>query len=231
MKRQNLVVVGGGSTYTLGMIMSLIEEKENFPLKSITFYDTNAERQEKIAKATEVILREKYPELEYFHYTTDKQEAYTNADFAFVQIRTGGLQMREKDEQIPLKYEAVGQETCGPGGIAEVSPPPVYVGLATVIGVIGSFMTSSNTSSNVLFSPLHGSVVQSMDGLSLPHVIAAQSAGGAIGNAISPANVILGTSTAGLKGKDSEVFKPTLVFSVISGVLVAAAAILLHFIG
>ncbi|SES42657.1 6-phospho-alpha-glucosidase [Salipaludibacillus aurantiacus] len=118
MKRQNLVVVGGGSTYTLGMIMSLIEEKENFPLKSITFYDTNAERQEKIAKATEVILREKYPELESFHYTTDKEEAYTNADFAFVQIRTGGLQMREKDEQIPLKYEAVGQETCGPGGMA-----------------------------------------------------------------------------------------------------------------
>ncbi|PYZ94003.1 6-phospho-alpha-glucosidase [Salipaludibacillus keqinensis] len=118
MKRQNLVVVGGGSTYTLGMIMSLIEEKKNFPLKSITFYDINEERQEKIAKATEVILREKYPELDSFHYTTDKKEAYTNADFAFVQIRTGGLQMREKDEQIPLKYDAVGQETCGPGGMA-----------------------------------------------------------------------------------------------------------------
>ncbi|SES42677.1 L-lactate permease [Salipaludibacillus aurantiacus] len=127
--------------------------------------------------------------------------------------------------------ESSGQTTVLALGIAEVSPPPVYVGLATIIGLIGSFMTSSNTSSNVLFSPLHGSVVQSMDGLSLPHVIAAQSAGGAIGNAISPANVILGTSTAGLKGKDSEVFKPTLVFSIISGVLVAAAAVLLHFLG
>ena len=26
--------------------------------------------------------------------------------------------MREKDEKIPLKYNVVGQETCGPGGIA-----------------------------------------------------------------------------------------------------------------
>ena len=26
--------------------------------------------------------------------------------------------MREKDEQIALKYGVVGQETCGPGGIA-----------------------------------------------------------------------------------------------------------------
>ncbi|ADC50612.1 maltose-6'-phosphate glucosidase [Alkalihalophilus pseudofirmus OF4] len=118
MKKQRLLVIGGGSTYTLGMVMSLIEEKKNFPLKSITFYDTNAERQESIAKATEVILREKYPELEEFNYTTNKAEAYQNVDFAFVQIRTGGLEMREKDEQIPLKYGAVGQETCGPGGMA-----------------------------------------------------------------------------------------------------------------
>ncbi|GGF20067.1 6-phospho-beta-glucosidase [Halobacillus andaensis] len=118
MKKQNLVVVGGGSTYTIGMIMSLVAEKEQFPLRTITFYDTNADRQEKIAKATEIILREKYPELEGFYYTTDKEEALTNADFVFVQIRTGGLAMREKDEQIPLRHEAVGQETCGPGGMA-----------------------------------------------------------------------------------------------------------------
>ncbi|ADI00071.1 6-phospho-alpha-glucosidase [Salisediminibacterium selenitireducens] len=118
MKKQNLVITGGGSTYTIGMIMSLIEEKAQFPLKSITFYDTDGARQEQIAKACNVILREKYPELESFSWTTDKQEAYENADFVFVQIRTGGLAMREQDEKIPLQYGCVGQETCGPGGMA-----------------------------------------------------------------------------------------------------------------
>ena len=118
MKKQNLVIVGGGSTYTIGMIMSLIEEKKQFPLRTITFYDTNQQRQEKIAKAVDIILHEKYPELESFSWTTDKETAYRDADFVFVQIRTGGLAMREKDEQIPLKHGVVGQETCGPGGMA-----------------------------------------------------------------------------------------------------------------
>lgn len=118
-----------------------------------------------------------------------------------------------------------GQTTVLALGIAEVSPPAVYVGLANLIGIVGAFMTSSNTASNVLFAPLHVSVAGSMEALTVPHVIAAQSAGGAIGNAIAPANVILGTSTAGIKGKDAEVFKYTIVFTLISGILVSAAAI------
>lgn len=116
-------------------------------------------------------------------------------------------------------------------GIAEVSPPAVYAGLANVIGIIGSFMTSSNTSSNVLFSPLHGSVVDSMEELSLPLVIASQSTGGAIGNVIAPANIILGTSTTNAQGKEAEVYKQTLVFTLIAGILVSGISIVLHFIG
>ncbi|SHJ81855.1 maltose-6'-phosphate glucosidase [Clostridium amylolyticum] len=118
MDKKRLVIVGSGSTYTIGMIMSLIEEKNNFPLKSITFYDIDERRQEKNAKAAEIILREHYPELEEFKYTTNKEEAYTNIDFAFIQIRTGGLPMRVNDERIPLMNNVVGQETCGPGGMA-----------------------------------------------------------------------------------------------------------------
>ncbi|HSI66270.1 MAG TPA: L-lactate permease, partial [Planococcus sp. (in: firmicutes)] len=124
--------------------------------------------------------------------------------------------------------EHAGQTTVLALGIGEVSTPIVYVALANLIGITGAFMTSSNTSSNILFSPLHQNVVGSMEGLSLAHVLAAQSAGGAIGNSIAPANVILGTSTAGIKGKDSEVFKPTIIFCVISGVLVSIASIILH---
>src|SRR5699024_4239524 len=118
MEKKNLVIVGGGSTYTLGIIMSLIDEKGTLPLRKLTFYDTDRARQEKIAKAVEVILREKYPELEEFKYTTDKETAFTDIDVAFLQIRTGGLKMREQDEQIPLRHGVLGQETCGPGGMA-----------------------------------------------------------------------------------------------------------------
>lgn len=118
MKKLNLVIVGGGSTYTLGIIMSLISEKDKFPLRKIILYDKDGERQDKIARATEVIIKERYPELETFKFTTNKEVAFKNIDIAFVQIRSGGLEMRELDEQIPLKHGAIGQETCGAGGMA-----------------------------------------------------------------------------------------------------------------
>ncbi|SIN72085.1 6-phospho-alpha-glucosidase [Salinivibrio sp. ES.052] len=118
MKPQKLTIVGGGSTYTLGMINSLIAEKEAFPLSKITFYDIDEQRQASNAKATEILLREAYSEVEEFVYTTDKETAFSDADFFFIQIRTGGLPMRERDEQVPLSYGCVGQETCGAGGMA-----------------------------------------------------------------------------------------------------------------
>lgn len=118
MEKQHLTIAGGGSTYTLGMLMSLISEKDNFPLASITFYDTDIERQQKVAEASKVVIKEKYPELEEFVVTSDKETAYKDKDFIFVQIRTGGLEMRIKDEEIPLSHGIVGQETCGPGGMA-----------------------------------------------------------------------------------------------------------------
>ncbi len=51
MERKNLTIVGGGSTYTLGILMSLIEEKVTFPLKSILLYDIDSERQRFNAEA------------------------------------------------------------------------------------------------------------------------------------------------------------------------------------
>lgn len=88
MKRQRLVIAGSGSTYTMGMMMSLIEEKERFPLKDLVFYDIDAERQERTAKATDILVKERYPELTSFSYTTDKKKLLrmqTSYSFKFVQ--------------------------------------------------------------------------------------------------------------------------------------------------
>jgi len=124
-----------------------------------------------------------------------------------------------------------GQTTVLALGIASVAPAAVYVALSNVIGVIGGFMTSSNTASNVIFSPLHALVTTSLEGLTLPIVIAAQSAGGAIGNAIAPANVILGTSTVGNEEDNSSIPKITLVYTVITSLIVALVSLLIFFIG
>ena len=64
-----------------------------------------------------MLIEHKAPEIE-FSYTTDPETAFTDVDFVMAHIRVGKYEMRGKDEKIPLKYGVVGQETCGPGGLA-----------------------------------------------------------------------------------------------------------------
>ena len=113
----NIVIVGGGSTWTPGILKALTKHKEKLPLKKVTLYDIDKERQEIIGEFGIILFKEEYPEVE-FSYTTDKETAYADVDFVFCQMRTGGYAMREKDEHIPLSMGIIGQETCGPGGFA-----------------------------------------------------------------------------------------------------------------
>lgn len=127
MKKNSVVIAGGGSTYTAGIVMMLIENQDKFPLRKLKFYDNNKERQDIVAKACEIIIKERAPKIEFIA-TTDPEESFTDVDFVMAHIRVGGLKMRELDEKIPLKYGAVGQETCGPGGMA--------YGMRSIPGVI-----------------------------------------------------------------------------------------------
>ena len=117
MKRYSVVICGGGSTYTPDMIELLCLLQDSFPLRKVTLYDIDADRQEIVGRFGEVMFREYYEGLE-FSYTTDKREAFEDIDFALVQIRAGGMGLRNDDEKIPYKYGRIGQETCGPGGLA-----------------------------------------------------------------------------------------------------------------
>ena len=117
MKKFSIVVAGGGSTFTPGIVLMLLENLDKFPIRQIKFYDNDAERQEVIAKACDIIIKEKAPDIN-FVYTTDPETAFSDIDFVMAHIRVGKYAMREKDEKIPLKHGVLGQETCGPGGIA-----------------------------------------------------------------------------------------------------------------
>jgi len=117
MKKFSIVVAGGGSTFTPGIVLMLLENLDKFPIRQIKFYDNDAQRQEVIAKACDIIIKEKAPDIN-FVYTTDPETAFTDVDFVMAHIRVGKYAMREKDEKIPLRHGVLGQETCGPGGIA-----------------------------------------------------------------------------------------------------------------
>lgn len=112
-------------------------------------------------------------------------------------------------------------------GIAVVSPPALFAFLSNFIGILGAFMTSSNTASNILFAPLQSDVARATV-LNQALVVGAQSAGGAIGNAIAPANVVLGTGTAKIIGQEGTVLRYTLPWSILVGVLVGAVAVAIY---
>lgn len=118
MKKYNVVIVGGGSHRNPDLMAMLADNKDRFPIRRICLYDTESERQEIMGKYGEILMREYYPELEEFAYTTDPDVAFKDVDFALMQIRAGRLPMREKDEMISLSHGCVGQETCGAGGFA-----------------------------------------------------------------------------------------------------------------
>lgn len=116
-KKFSIVIAGGGSTYTPGIVKMMLQHQDDFPLASITLYDNDAERQAVLGEALAIVMREDAPEVA-FAYTTDPAEAFTGKDFCMAHIRVGGYSMRRQDERIPLRHGCVGQETCGAGGIA-----------------------------------------------------------------------------------------------------------------
>lgn len=127
MNKFSVVIAGGGSTYTPEIILMLLHNLDRLPLRAIKIYDNNKERQDQLAKACEIIVQEADPSIAFLA-TTDPEAAYTDVDFCLAHIRVGLLTMREWDEKIPLKYGVVGQETCGPGGIA--------YGMRSIAGVL-----------------------------------------------------------------------------------------------
>lgn len=116
-KKSRIVLVGGGSTWTPGILKAMTTHLHEFPIEEIKLYDIDAQRQEVIGEFAKILFKEEAPDVKV-SYTTDEAEAYKDVDFVFCQMRTGGFDMREKDEKIPMKYGVIGQETCGPGGFA-----------------------------------------------------------------------------------------------------------------
>lgn len=83
-----------------------------------------------------------------------------------------------------------------------------YPLLVALVGLLGAFATGSNTSSNVLFGPLQEEMA-TMLRLSPAWLLAAQTAGGALGSMVAPAKLVLGCASVGLAGRESEVLRRT----------------------
>ncbi|MCH5322611.1 MAG: L-lactate permease [Helicobacter sp.] len=82
-----------------------------------------------------------------------------------------------------------------------------------VIGWLGVFITGSDTSSNILFGPLQQTSALNL-GIKETLFLAANSVGGVVGKMISPQSIAIACAAVGLVGKESDLFKFTLKYSI-----------------
>ena len=107
-------------------------------------------------------------------------------------------------------------------GISETFSADLYPLFAPFIGTLGAFMTGSNTNSNVVFGALQQETATLL-ALSVPAVLAGQTAGASLGSVLAPAKIIVGCSTVGLGGKEGPVIRRMLLFGLIPVAFVALA--------
>ncbi|MBY4797078.1 6-phospho-alpha-glucosidase [Collinsella sp. AGMB00827] len=117
MKDFKIVICGGGSTYTAGIVKDLLDQSHELKIRELWLYDIDEERQNKVAVVVQAVVAQFAPDLDV-RVTTDPAEAFSGANFIMAQMRVGGLEMRVSDEVTCLKHGVVGQETCGAGGMA-----------------------------------------------------------------------------------------------------------------
>jgi lactate permease len=78
--------------------------------------------------------------------------------------------------------------------------------IAPWIGGMGAFITGSNANSNVVFAGLQKRTAELLY-YSAPTILAGQTAGAAVASVAAPTKVVVGTSTAGMEGKEGEVLR------------------------
>ena len=84
--------------------------------------------------------------------------------------------------------------------------------LSPILGWIGTAVTGSDTSANALFSTLQQTAAENI-GVEPTLLVAANTSGGVVGKMISPQNLAIAASAVGLVGKESDILRRCLPWS------------------
>jgi lactate permease len=100
----------------------------------------------------------------------------------------------------------IGTWAAGAGGF--------FAFLAAAIGWLGVAVTGSDTSSNALFGALQVTAAKGA-GLSQTLLAAGNSSGGVLGKMISPQNLAIGAAAVGMGGREGDIFRTVLKWSLL----------------
>ncbi len=112
-----LTVIGGGGMRTPLLISGLIQRHPRLAVERVVLYDIDADALEVVGLLADALL-DRAGRPFTVRTTTSLAQAFDGTSFVITSIRVGGLAGRIVDEQVPLAYGVIGQETTGPGGWA-----------------------------------------------------------------------------------------------------------------
>ncbi len=105
-------------------------------------------------------------------------------------------------------------------GIAGVSGP-LFPLVSPFIGLLGSFMSGSNTNSNVMFGLLQMETARAL-GIGEVTISSIQSIGASVGSSMAPAKVLVAAAVVGLGGEERSIFRVVIPYVI---ALVALAGV------
>ncbi|MCF7925046.1 MAG: 6-phospho-beta-glucosidase [Candidatus Izimaplasma sp.] len=124
-----VVTIGGGSSYTPELIEGFIKRYHEMPIRELWLVDVEAgkEKLEIVGSLAKRMIEEAKVDID-LHWTLNRKKALKDANFVTTQFRVGGLDARILDERIPAKYNMLGQETNGAGGVFKAlrTVPVIY---------------------------------------------------------------------------------------------------------
>jgi lactate permease len=142
------------------------------------------------------------------------------------QIRKGVLRSGLKSTLGILAMMAMATTMQSAGMVSQLSSTMASISgrfyplLTPFVGALGAFMTGSNTNSNVLFGAFQQEVALALN-LHVPLILAIHNAGAAVGSVFAPAKIIVGCSTVGLGGQESDALRSTTRYGMIVIVILA----------
>ncbi|MDF2581057.1 MAG: L-lactate permease, partial [Microbacterium sp.] len=97
-------------------------------------------------------------------------------------------------------------------GTALAAVGPLFPLLAPIIGWIGVFLTGSVVNNNTLFAPLQVATAEQI-AVDPALLVAANTAGGTAAKVISPQSIAIAAGAVGLAGRESEILRASLWYS------------------
>ncbi|HHT73741.1 MAG TPA: hypothetical protein GX008_08510 [Firmicutes bacterium] len=151
-----IAILGAAGVRTPQLVRRLLRSTERLGLKEIALMDIAGTKLELMKNVIDDIAPEHHGVT--LSATTDVREACAYSAFVIFTMRVGDIAARIIDEQVPLRYNVLGQETTGPGGFAmalrtipvvleyvdiikEVAPQAWVVNLTNPSGIITQAVT------------------------------------------------------------------------------------------